>query len=156
MLFRSPLAGTLLVRGALAYSRCHTACSSALERTRGALEVFLREALTTQEKASLAHALFGPLRNYGGFGLQPWEQRWYARDLPPAPARVLVGGCGAGRELVGLTAVIARAGSSRPRSCCKRHARAWGRTPSSGRCRTKRCSRPAPRSSSALAALTTR
>ncbi len=37
-------------------------------------------------------------------GLMPWEEAWFARDLPPAPARVLVGGAGSGREVRALHA----------------------------------------------------
>ena len=34
----------------------------------------------------------------------PWEAAWFAADLPPAPARVLVGGAGQGREAGWLAA----------------------------------------------------
>lgn len=37
-------------------------------------------------------------------GLFEWEAAWFARDLPAAPANVLVGGCGTGRELRWLAA----------------------------------------------------
>jgi len=30
--------------------------------------------------------------------LWPWERRWFERRLPPAPARLLIGGAGGGRE----------------------------------------------------------
>lgn len=36
--------------------------------------------------------------------LHPWEGPWLERDLPPAPARVLVGGAGRGREVRWLEA----------------------------------------------------
>ena len=35
--------------------------------------------------------------------LFPWEQVWFSRDLPGAPARLLLGGSGWGRELRALT-----------------------------------------------------
>ncbi len=37
-------------------------------------------------------------------GLREWEQSWFATYLPPAPARVLVGGAGSGREVAPLLA----------------------------------------------------
>lgn len=38
----------------------------------------------------------------GRTDLADWEQAWFERDLPPPPARILVGGAGHGRELAWL------------------------------------------------------
>jgi SAM-dependent methyltransferase len=100
----SSLAGELIVHGGLAYARLHTALWSRLERVRGALGAFLHEALSDAERAQLVHRMFARLDAYGPPGLQPWEELWYRRDLPAPPARVLIGGCGAGRELGALHA----------------------------------------------------
>lgn len=96
------LAGELLLRGGLAYGRAYAALWSRLERARGAVGAFLHEALSDDERAQLVQRIFARLDGYGPTGLSPWEQGWFERDLPPAPARVLIGGCGAGRELAAL------------------------------------------------------
>jgi hypothetical protein len=38
-------------------------------------------------------------------GLFAWERVWLVRDLPPPPAKLLVGGCGTGREVHELVAL---------------------------------------------------
>jgi SAM-dependent methyltransferase len=98
------LAGELIIQGGLAYGRLYGALWSRLERARGAVGAFLHEALSDTERAQLVHRLFARLDSYGPPGLAPWEERWYERDLPAPPARVLIGGCGAGRELAALHA----------------------------------------------------
>jgi hypothetical protein len=49
-------------------------------------------------------ALYDASPRHRGLAPQAWEPAWLARRLPAAPARVLVGGCGAGRELLALQA----------------------------------------------------
>jgi SAM-dependent methyltransferase len=98
------LAGELLLRAGLAYGRVYSALWSRLERARGAVGAFLHESLSDAERAQLVQRIFARLDGYGPATLLPWEARWFERDLPPAPARVLIGGCGAGRELAALAA----------------------------------------------------
>lgn len=98
------LAGELIVRGGLAYGRLHSALWRRVERARGAVGVFLHEALSDAERAELVQRIFSRHHAYGPTDLFPWEVRWFERDLPRAPARLLIGGCGAGRELHALAA----------------------------------------------------
>jgi hypothetical protein len=70
---------------------------------------FLSELLTADEKTRLTKRLYnafphakGTARAPWGERLGAWEETWFARRLPKAPARILVGACGAGREAVGL------------------------------------------------------
>lgn len=58
--------------------------------------------LTDDEKAELTRRIFGQTRFYRGRGLYDWEETWFADRLPRAPARVLVGGAGGGREAAAL------------------------------------------------------
>lgn len=82
----------------------YAALWSRLEHARGAVGAFLHEALSDEERAELVQRIFARRDGYGPSGLMRWESRWYERDLPAPPARVLVGGCGDGRELVALAA----------------------------------------------------
>jgi hypothetical protein len=73
------------------------------------LETMLIQVLTTEEKARLSRYLFnvfpkapGEAVPVWGETLAPWEETWFRRRLPAPPARVLLGGCGAGREVVAL------------------------------------------------------
>jgi len=67
-------------------------------------ERFLSElalhALDPDELERLTCAIYDAKGTYKEeTGVMPWEARWFARDLPPPPARVLVGGAGSGREV---------------------------------------------------------
>lgn len=65
---------------------------------------FLREALTDGERCRMSielyDAAFRPAQAEAG--LHPWEESWLRRELPTAPARVLVGAAGTGREALVL------------------------------------------------------
>jgi hypothetical protein len=74
------------------------------------LEMVLIEVLTPEEKGRLSRYLFnvfpkapGHAVPFWGETLAPWEETWFRRRLPAPPARVLLGACGAGREVVALT-----------------------------------------------------
>lgn len=94
--------GQLLIRCGLAHVRADRFVSRALERSRSLVHVLLSESLSAAEQASLTQCIYAQRQTYGPPGLWPWERAWFERDLPPAPARVLVGGCGSGRELKAL------------------------------------------------------
>jgi hypothetical protein len=74
----------------------------ALEHSRTAVQAFLWESSSPTERGTLALSIYGRQKTYGPAGLSSWEESWYERDLPATPARVLVGGCGAGREMLAL------------------------------------------------------
>jgi hypothetical protein len=94
--------GNLIEAGTVKYARAHGLVSRALEQSRMSLQSFLWESLGHDELSSITERLYDRQATYGPKGLFPWERVWYARDLPPAPARLLIGGCGSGREMVPL------------------------------------------------------
>jgi len=61
-------------------------------------------ALTTVEKSRLTVRIYDTFPDYRSVGdtLHPWEVPWFGARLPPAPAHVLIGACGTGREAVAL------------------------------------------------------
>lgn len=59
------------------------------------------EALSDEELHTLTSARYARSRS-ARRELFDWERTWFERDLPPPPARVLVGGAGHGRELAWL------------------------------------------------------
>ena len=73
------------------------------------IETVLIQVLTTDEKARLSRYLYnmfpkspGGAVPVWGETLAAWEETWFGRQLPTPPARILLGGCGAGREVVAL------------------------------------------------------
>jgi len=62
------------------------------------------QALTTAEKSQLTVRIYDAWPDYLQVGdtLYAWEEPWFRSRLPPAPARVLVGATGTGREAVAL------------------------------------------------------
>lgn len=86
-----------------------------------AVEAFCSEALSHAERTSVALRLFERRAEYGPQSLYAWEEKWYHRDLPEPPARVLVGGAGSGREMLALLAKgYAVAGFEPAQSLCAR------------------------------------
>jgi hypothetical protein len=65
---------------------------------RDGLWGFLGGALSADEKSRLGVALYDASDEYRGAPRHAWEDEWLLRELPAAPARVLVGAAGAGRE----------------------------------------------------------
>ncbi len=96
---RSPL-----LAPALAYLRASAALRRWLDQGERLAGAFLSSALSSDEKSELGIRLYDASPRHRGGELFPGEQAWLARRLPPAPARLLVGGCGAGRELLALVA----------------------------------------------------
>jgi len=73
-------------------------------RLRSAVARLLPGALTAAEASDLTLRLYDAAPGmYGGTaGLTPWERAWYEHDLPAAPAHILVGAAGSGRECTAL------------------------------------------------------
>lgn len=74
------------------------AAAPALAGAREALWGFLGGALSADEKSRLGVALYDAGDEYRSEPRFAWEDAWLDRRLPRAPARVLVGAAGAGRE----------------------------------------------------------
>lgn len=100
---RSPL-GELLSAAALRLVSVERFAAGALGATQRLAVGFFSQALTTTEQTRLSGVLYDrsarPDQQLDG--LQKWEQRWLERDLPAAPARVLVPAAGSGRECLWL------------------------------------------------------
>ena len=83
---------------------------AALQRRRDRLRTLashlLPQALNAQEASDLTLRLYdaAPGMYATKTGLMDWERTWYERDLPPAPAHILLGAAGSGRELAALLA----------------------------------------------------
>lgn len=56
-------------------------------------------ALNSTGLERLTWNIYDALGTYREAGIQPWEESWFEHDLPPSPARILVGGAGTGREV---------------------------------------------------------
>jgi hypothetical protein len=76
-----------------------------LERVEKALAGLTLAALTPRRMSDLTARLYAARGSYHAHGLFPWEQDWFAADLPSPPARLLIGGAGSGREVVALLAM---------------------------------------------------
>jgi SAM-dependent methyltransferase len=73
--------------------------SSAFASARSMSEPFLLRALHEDELVALSVLLYNVGRRMRSETVEPWEAEWWSRSLPPAPARILVAACGAGREV---------------------------------------------------------
>jgi protein-L-isoaspartate O-methyltransferase len=91
--------GHVITNVALAYARADRAIAKGLRLSRATVRAFLSEAASSSERAEIALRIYGRSDTYGPPGLFAWEGSWYERDLPGAPANVLVGGSGSGREM---------------------------------------------------------
>ncbi len=94
--------GEVLVRTIARYAQLQARVAWGLEGTRSFVEGLASEALEPAERARIAGRLYGRRTAYGQTGLFAWERDWYQSDLPPAPAKILLGGCGSGREALVL------------------------------------------------------
>ena len=61
--------------------------------------------LTRKQQMALGIMLYDQTYRPSKRSLHVWEQRWFKRRLPAPPATILVGACGDGRELSGLSAL---------------------------------------------------
>ncbi len=76
-----------------------------LRGTHGAIEVLsgvALHALHEHELDSMAALLYDATPLHRGERIEAWEQHWWSTSLPKKPGRILVAGCGAGRELTWL------------------------------------------------------
>lgn len=66
----------------------------------GDLLAGVAEAMLSPElRTRLTAEIYGARGTYKLDEMFKWEEEWFASDLPPAPAKVLVGGAGSGREV---------------------------------------------------------
>lgn len=88
------------LRLARALSRTSEGLRRASTALQDALGAALQAALTPEEKAALGLRLYADaLASDADPGEAfDWERTWWAADLPPPPARILLGGAGVGRE----------------------------------------------------------
>ena len=95
---------TALAGGMVAFAHVDQLVRRGMDAARRGLGALLAEAMTPEELRALSVTLYGSLLNASSqrHGLWDWESRWFAARLPAAPARVLVGGAGAGRESLPL------------------------------------------------------
>lgn len=90
----------------LVYARGDQLVRRGMDATRRGLGALLAEALSEDELRALSVRLYGALLRPASAadGLWDWEARWFDGALPPAPARIFIGGAGAGREAAPLVA----------------------------------------------------
>jgi hypothetical protein len=90
--------------GMLAYVRADAVARRVLEGMRRGLGALLAESLSPGELRALSVRLYGVSLSAAGphDRLFDWEVPWFQTRLPPPPARLFVGGAGAGREVLAL------------------------------------------------------
>jgi len=95
---------TAIATGMIAFARVDHIVRRGMDAARRGLGALLAESMTPSELRALSVRLYGSLLDESSArrGLWDWEERWYAARLPAAPARLLVGGAGAGREALPL------------------------------------------------------
>jgi SAM-dependent methyltransferase len=59
-------------------------------------------AIDAKHRTRLTTELYNARRDYEVTSLFDWEKKWFANDLPNAPAKILIGGAGSGREVTHL------------------------------------------------------
>ncbi|MFT6396036.1 MAG: 2-polyprenyl-3-methyl-5-hydroxy-6-metoxy-1,4-benzoquinol methylase [Bradymonadia bacterium] len=93
---------TVLIRLARLHARASVLAHRALGATDGFVAGVLDGALSIEQKSKLGVDLYDAAPHYRDCGtLFDWEERWFDRRLHGAK-RVLVGACGAGREVCAL------------------------------------------------------
>ena len=92
-------------RSVLLYAHVDKLVSRLVNAYQSTVEAFLSECLTPEEMTSLGIALYNRApQRYLSMELFDWEREWFAKRLPAAPARILVGAAGSGRESMALAA----------------------------------------------------
>lgn len=118
------------------YSWLDQRLEQTLVSVRLAVDGFLRFTLTPGEKSDLTVRLYGHGKFAYGATLAPWEREWFEHVLPTAPARVLLGAAGDGREAQWLLEAGYTVDAFEPSA---KHARELSRS-LSGRAETERAS----------------
>lgn len=97
----SPIVG-VVTRSIAALARAQLALTRTTSNAMDALGGVAIYALHEPELDRLAASIYdhGPLHR--GERVEDWEARWWTSALPKTPGRILVAGCGAGRELTWL------------------------------------------------------
>jgi hypothetical protein len=97
---------TALRTGMLAFARVDRMVRRGMDAARRGLGALLAEAMTAEELRALSVHLYGAITDaeWVQRGLFDWEQPWFERRLPAPPARLFIGGAGAGRESLPLLA----------------------------------------------------
>lgn len=89
----------LLVRSLRHALRVQAFWVKQIQRAEHLLGGFALATLTPTERAELTAAIYSARGEYKLRGLFDWEKTWFEEDLPPPPAKILVGGAGSGREV---------------------------------------------------------
>jgi hypothetical protein len=94
--------GRALTAAVVAVGAIERALSGSARALRETTHGVLAAALDRDERAALGVELYESRLGTTREVLAAWEEEWIARDLPRAPARVLIGGAGEGREGIAL------------------------------------------------------
>lgn len=94
----------LATAGARVAGAAERALTTGATVLREATHGVLARSLDREEREALGVALYEARLGRVRSALAPWEEEWLAADLPPAPARVLVGGAEDGRDAIALVA----------------------------------------------------
>lgn len=92
----------LLRRAVLGCLRVTDAVRRRNDRIAAAAEAAALAGLGDASLNALTAALYDRRGAPCGEPLFDWEEQWFAAELPPPPARLLIGGAGAGREVLPL------------------------------------------------------
>lgn len=92
----------MLLGTAASIARGYRALSQLQGQAWGFFAALVLHALRDDELEDLSSRLYHASPYHRGDRIEAWEDRWWSASLPRPPARVLVGGCGAGREILWL------------------------------------------------------
>jgi hypothetical protein len=113
------VSGRWLARGAVAYAASVRRLARVLNLSDAGLEGLLTHALSSAEREAVTVAINSQGKHSGApRGLFDWERELFARELPVAPARLLLGGAGDGAEALPLTAAGYEVHAFEPASAC--------------------------------------
>jgi hypothetical protein len=95
---------TAMATSMVAFARVDQLVRRGMDAARRGLGAMLVEAMTADELRLLSPHLYGSIMTPASAqqGLWDWEARWFAERLPAPPARIFMGGAGAGRDSLPL------------------------------------------------------